>query len=96
MAYSKDVVYEEGKSGKAVRLGDYGLKLDEENLGKEYTVSAWVKPDGTLAENQNVLFLGYHNPEKWWQYPVKDRNEHMQDLGKWKWLQVVYILVPGD
>lgn len=23
------------------------------------------KPDGTLAENQNVLFLGYHNPEKW-------------------------------
>mgnify|MGYP000010613865 FL=1 len=64
-AYSKDVVYVEGKSGKAVRLGDYGLKLDEENLGKEYTVSAWVKPDGTLAENQNVLFLGYHNPEKW-------------------------------
>lgn len=25
----------------------------------------WVKPDGAFPENQVMLFLGYHNPEKW-------------------------------
>lgn len=63
--YSGPVVYEEGKNGQAVRLGDYGLQLDQKNLGEEYTVSLWLKPDGTFAENQCLLFLGYHNPERW-------------------------------
>ncbi len=63
--YTDSIVYEEGRSGKAVRLGDYGLQLNQKNLGNDFTVSAWVKPDGTFSENQSILFLGYNNPEKW-------------------------------
>ena len=64
-AYSGEVKYEAGFRGDAVRLGDYGLKLNKQNLGKDFTVSMWVKPDGTFAENQVTAFLGYHSPEKW-------------------------------
>ena len=63
--YTGDIAYEEGKSGKGIRLGDYGLKLNKTNLGEEYTVSMWLKPDGTFDENQCLAFLGYHNPENW-------------------------------
>ena len=63
--YSGDPVYEEGKTGKAIRLGDYGLKLNRANIGETYTVSMWLKPDGTIEGNTPVLFLGYHAPEKW-------------------------------
>ena len=65
-SYSNEVVYGEGReSGKAIKLGDYGLKLAQENLGENYTVSLWVKPDGNIQTNTPVLFLGYHDPEKW-------------------------------
>ena len=65
-AYTGDVVYEEGRDGgQAVRLGNYGLKLNQQDLGTEYTVSMWVKSDSVLAENQCVLFMGYHDPENW-------------------------------
>ena len=65
-AYQEILTYENDRNnGKAVRLGDYGLKLNRQNLGENLTVSLWLKPDGTLAENQSVLFLGHHNPEKW-------------------------------
>lgn len=65
-AYSKDLKYDEGREGgKAVHLGDYGLKLNQENIGTEYTVSMWVKSDSTLIANQAVLFMGYHDPENW-------------------------------
>lgn len=64
-AYNGNVQYKDGHSGKAVQLGDYGLKLNKENFGTDYTVSVWLKPDGILAANQSVLFMGYHNPEKW-------------------------------
>lgn len=64
--YSGTVNYVDGHGdGTAVKLGDYGLKLNKQNLGTEYTVSLWLKPDGTLKANQAVLFLGYHSPEKW-------------------------------
>ena len=65
--YSGDVVYEAGlaEGDKAVRLGSYGIKLAPTNLGTDYTVSVWLKPDGNLAGNQSVFFLGYHKPEKW-------------------------------
>lgn len=67
--YSGTPVYGQGRSGdsndKAIKTGNYGLKLDHTNLGSEYTVSLWVKPDGTIAGNTNVLFIGYHDPEKW-------------------------------
>lgn len=65
-AYNGEIQYAEGKdSEKAVKLGSYGLKLNQENLGETYTVSMWVKPDGTIKTNTPVIFLGYHNPEKW-------------------------------
>lgn len=64
-SYSGSVSYEEGVEGQAIRLGDYGLKLNQQNLGEDFTVSMWLKPDKTLADNQSVLFLGHHNPEKW-------------------------------
>lgn len=67
--YTGAAVYGQGRSGdsndKAVKTGTYGLKLPQTNLGSEYTVSMWVKPDGTIAGNANVLFLGHHSPEKW-------------------------------
>ncbi len=63
--YTGTPEYEEGFKGNAIRLGDYGLKLNRENLGENFTVSMWVKPDGIFPENQVVAFLGYHDPEKW-------------------------------
>ena len=63
--YSGDVKYEAGFRGEAVRLGDYGLQLNKTNLGEDFTVSMWVKPDGTFAENQVLALLGYHDPEQW-------------------------------
>lgn len=65
-AYNGEIAYdEEGKDGKAVRLGDYGLKLNLNDIGTDYTVSMWVKSDEALASNQVMLFMGYHNPENW-------------------------------
>ena len=63
--YSGEVKYEAGFRGEAVRLGDYGLQLNKTNLGEDFTVSMWVKPDGTFAENQVLTLLGYHDPEQW-------------------------------
>lgn len=67
--YTGDVSYDTGRTGetndRAVRLGDYGLKLNRAGLGDSFTVSMWLKPDGTLNANQSVLFLGCHDPEKW-------------------------------
>src|SRR5699024_8812409 len=40
--YSGTPVYEAGKEGKALRLGDYGLKLNREDLGDNFTVSLWL------------------------------------------------------
>ena len=52
-AYGGSPVYDEnGREGAAVRLGDYGLELNQKNLGDSFTVSMWVKPDRTFAENQ--------------------------------------------
>lgn len=64
-AYAGEVQYEDGKEGKAVSLKDYGIQLNQKNLGEEYTVSMWFKPNSNLASNQCMLFMGYHNPEKW-------------------------------
>lgn len=64
-AYNGEAVYKDGHDGKAIQLGEYGLKLNQNNLGTDYTVSAWVKADTAMLENQCMLFLGYHNPENW-------------------------------
>ncbi len=64
-AYSGTPEYVAGYDGQGIQLGDYGLKLNRENLGEDFTVSLWMKPDGTIAANQAMLFLGYDNPQKW-------------------------------
>ena len=66
-SYNGTPTYVEGRTegSKAIKLGDFGLQLNKKNLGKNFTVSAWFKADGTFAENQTLMFLGYHNPEKW-------------------------------
>ena len=68
-AYDGNVQYVAGKSGKAVKLGEYGLEVNQKQLGDNYTVSVWMKPDGKLASNQAVLFLGDDTragTEKWY------------------------------
>lgn len=66
-AYSGNLEYVTGynDSGKAIQLGDYGLELNRKNLGENFTVSLWLKPDGNIQADQSTLFLGYHSPEKW-------------------------------
>lgn len=54
--------FDTGRTGeatdKAIKLGDYGLRLPIENVGSKYTVSLWVNPSATLAENQAVMLAG--------------------------------------
>lgn len=65
-SYNGEVAYDEdGFKGSAVRLGDYGLKLNKENLGENFSVSMWLNSDSTFPENQVLMFLGYHDPQKW-------------------------------
>ena len=65
-AYSGQIEYvEDGYSGQAVRLGDYGLELNTKNVGTDYTVSFWMKNEAQLVENQVLALLGYHAPENW-------------------------------
>ncbi len=82
-AYTGNPSYVEGRKtgSKAVKLGDFGLQLNKKNLGKNFTVSAWYKADGTLNENQNLMFLGYHNPEKW--IGVSGRSNGTNNLKVW-------------
>ncbi len=40
---------------KAVKLGDYGLKLNQQDLGDNFTVSMWLKPDGNISDNQERI-----------------------------------------
>ncbi len=70
-SYSGDLTYGDDRDsdnteGHALKLGDYGIELNEENLGDNFSVSFWVKPDGTITENQVMLFLGYNSPEDWY------------------------------
>ncbi len=99
--YTGDVVYEPGlaEGDKAVRLGNYGVKLAPTDLGTEYTVSVWLKPDGNLANNQSVFFLGYHNPEKWIGVAGTDNAGTVKvwthDNNAYKWATVRQAGLPG-
>ena len=79
--YDGEVKFDENrdssKEGKSLKLdGSYGIKLNQKNLGENFSVSLWVKPETKLVENQSVLFLGYHSPEMW--YAVSgDRNNSL-------------------
>ena len=57
--YAGDITYAEGRTGKALQLSGYGLRLNQKNVGANYTVSMWMKHDNVLAENQQILFLGH-------------------------------------
>ena len=66
-AYEQVLTYVAGDTdkGQALKLGDYGLKLNQQDLGDDFSVSMWLKPNGEFAKNEAVMFLGYHSPEKW-------------------------------
>lgn len=65
--YTGVVTYEEGRTGKAIKLDGYGLRLNQKNVGQNYTVSMWIKHDSVLKENQHILTLGHGNAssENW-------------------------------
>lgn len=64
--YTGTADYGEGRNGgKALQTGSYGLRLNKKNLGKEYTVNAWICANGTISNNTALLFLGHHDPQKW-------------------------------
>ena len=82
-AYSGTPVFEKGINGQAVRFdGNYGYKLNKTNLGTDFTLSAWVKPDGAMPENQVMMFLGYHDPEKWIGVSGKNGSNKVKIWGK--------------
>lgn len=69
--YTGDIAAGTGRSGQdgdyALKLSTaakYGVKIPKE-LGKDYTVSLWVKLDKTILENQPIVFVGNPDPEKW-------------------------------
>lgn len=64
--YTGDVKYVAGKSGRGVRIQNHGLKLNQENLGKNYSVSLWIKPDGNISTNASVLFFGRKDKADTW------------------------------
>ena len=75
--YSGAAAFEAGRNGEgdqAIKLGNYGLQLAEKNIGSKYTVSFWVKPDGKIAGNSAVAFLGYNTPELWTAIAGEDGN----------------------
>lgn len=55
------------KGGKAIRLpGTYGLKLcDAAGLGKDYSVSYWMKPEVLGSNVDPTLAAGTFNPQYW-------------------------------
>ena len=66
--YNGEISYDTGRDGegKSVNLGgQYGLDLNLNNVGTEYTISLWMKPVANVANNGAVLFMGYNNPENW-------------------------------
>lgn len=109
-AYSGDITYVAGRNAaitsdtedKAVQLGSYGLELAEKNIGSEYTVSCWVKPDGTLLENMPILALGYHTPEYWTAVAGQTKGTNICKVwtndainSKFKWQTLASMTVPS-
>ncbi|MBR1622787.1 MAG: Ig-like domain-containing protein, partial [Pseudobutyrivibrio sp.] len=70
--YTSDLAFgadrdKDNSEGKALQVGDaYGIELNEQNLGDNFSVSLWLKPDSTFDNNQVLVALGYHNPEDWY------------------------------
>lgn len=56
--YTGAVDYTEGHTGQGVALGNYGLELEQENLGENHTVSLWVKKTGTPVQNSSLIYMG--------------------------------------
>ena len=57
-AYSGTITYDTGKSGQAVKLGDYGLQMNTGKIGNAYTISLWVNPTQNLVDNGSLIFMG--------------------------------------
>lgn len=81
--------YVEGKNGKAIHLnGSYGLKLcDAAGLGKNYSISYWMKPDTIKTNVDPTLAAGLFSPEYWLNLTFgraiwsKANNNYIDDAG---------------
>ncbi len=57
-AYTGNAVYEEGKYGSAIRLGDYGLRLHVGEALENYTLSMWVNPSEPVPNLASLAYIG--------------------------------------
>lgn len=57
-AYSGSAEYAEGYSGQGIVLGNYGLELNQLNLGETHTVSFWVKRTAAMGNFSSLVFMG--------------------------------------
>lgn len=68
-SYVGQAAYDQGRDGQAVRLGDYGLKLNLNDLGTEYTVSMWVRSDEPLAGIRSCCLWDITTRKIGWPFP---------------------------
>jgi len=81
--YNGEVKYDanrdENIAGHSLRLdGNYGVKLNTKNLGANYSVSLWVKPEKKVPVNTPVVFVGYHDPELWYSVSGNDDKNRLK------------------
>ena len=98
-SYNGEVKYDanrdENIAGKSLRLdGNYGVKLNTKNLGENYSVSLWVKPEKKVPVNTPVVFVGYHDPELWYSVSGNDDNNRLKfwynNGADFKWVTKTY------
>ena len=97
--YNGEVKYDanrdENIAGKSLRLdGNYGVKLNTKNLGENYSVSLWVKPEKKVPVNTPVVFVGYHDPELWYSVSGNDDKNRLKfwynNGADFKWVTKTY------
>ena len=98
-SYNGEVKYDanrdENIAGKSLRLdGNYGVKLNTKNLGENYSVSLWVKPEKKVPVNTPVVFVGYHDPELWYSVSGNDDKNRLKfwynNGADFKWVTKTY------
>lgn len=98
-SYNGEVKYDanrdENIAGHSLRLdGNYGVKLNTKNLGENYSVSLWVKPEKKVPVNTPVVFVGYHDPELWYSVSGNDDKNRLKfwynNGADFKWVTKTY------
>lgn len=85
--YAGAMTYVDGRgdSGKALKVSEgsnYGIKLNQNALGDNFSVSFWVNPDGTLRGNGALCLMGYHSPENWISVAGNNDTQSLKIWGK--------------